>query len=40
MLRQLSEIIGDVPDLQVTHTEPSLLRGQYRLVWLRKSVGK
>ena len=38
--RRLSEIINGATDLQVTHDEPSLLRGQYRIVRLRKSAGK
>jgi phosphatidylethanolamine/phosphatidyl-N-methylethanolamine N-methyltransferase len=34
--RRLSEIIGGIPDLIVEHDEPSLLRGQYRILVLRK----
>ena len=34
--RRLSEIIGGLPGLQVEHNEPSLARGQYRIVLLRK----
>jgi phosphatidylethanolamine/phosphatidyl-N-methylethanolamine N-methyltransferase len=34
--RRLSEIIGTLPDLTIERDEPSLLRGQYRTVLLRK----
>jgi ubiquinone/menaquinone biosynthesis C-methylase UbiE len=34
--RRLSDIIGSVPDVSVEHDGPSLLRGQYRIVVLRK----
>jgi phosphatidylethanolamine/phosphatidyl-N-methylethanolamine N-methyltransferase len=34
--RRLSELIGDAPGLVVEWNEPSLLRGQYRIVLLRK----
>lgn len=34
--RRLSEIIGGVPDVSVEHDGPGLLRGQYRIVLLRK----
>jgi len=34
--RRLSQLIGDQPDLVVERNEPSLLRGQYRIVLLRK----
>lgn len=35
--RRLSDIIDSVPDMRVERDEPSLLRGQYRIVVLRKS---
>ncbi len=34
--RRLSELIGSPPDLMIERNEPSLLRGQYRIVLLRK----
>jgi phosphatidylethanolamine/phosphatidyl-N-methylethanolamine N-methyltransferase len=34
--RRLSELIGNPPDLMIERNEPSLLRGQYRIVLLRK----
>ena len=34
--RRLSELIGDAPGLVMELNEPSLLRGQYRIVRLRK----
>jgi phosphatidylethanolamine/phosphatidyl-N-methylethanolamine N-methyltransferase len=34
--RRLSEIMGNPPDLAIECNEPSLLRGQYRVVLLRK----
>jgi phosphatidylethanolamine/phosphatidyl-N-methylethanolamine N-methyltransferase len=34
--RRLSEIMGNPPDLAIECDEPSLLRGQYRVVLLRK----
>ncbi len=34
--RRLSEIIGNPPDLTIACNEPSLLRGQYRIVLLHK----
>jgi phosphatidylethanolamine/phosphatidyl-N-methylethanolamine N-methyltransferase len=34
--RSLSEIMGSPSDLTIERTEPSLLRGQYRIVLLRK----
>ncbi len=34
--RHLSEIIGGPPDLMIERNEPSLLRGQYRIVLLYK----
>ncbi|MCL4528757.1 MAG: class I SAM-dependent methyltransferase [Chloroflexi bacterium] len=34
--RRLSDIIGNPPNVIVEHDEPSLLRGQYRIVLLRK----
>lgn len=35
--RRLSDILPDTPDLAVERNEPSLLRGQYRIVCLRKN---
>ncbi|MEW5869327.1 MAG: SDR family NAD(P)-dependent oxidoreductase [Chloroflexota bacterium] len=35
--RRLSDILADTPGLEIVQDEPSLLRGQYRLVLLRKS---
>ncbi len=34
--RRLSEIVGSPPDLTIACNEPSLLRGQYRIVLLHK----
>lgn len=34
--RNLSEMIGAAPDLIITHEEPSLMRGQYRIVVAHK----
>ena len=34
--RRLSDIIGSSPDLIIEHNEPSLLRGQYRILLLHK----
>jgi hypothetical protein len=33
---RLSEIVGGLPSLEIVRNEPSLLRGQYRIVKLRK----
>ncbi len=35
--RKLGEIIAGVPDVQIVHDEPSLLRGQYRVLLLEKA---
>ncbi len=35
--RRLSEIIGDVPNLTIKQNEASLLRGQYRLLYIEKA---
>jgi phosphatidylethanolamine/phosphatidyl-N-methylethanolamine N-methyltransferase len=34
--RRLSELVGNPPDLNIERDEPSLLRGQYRIVLLSK----
>ncbi len=36
--RRLSDILGQPSDLTIEHNEPSLLRGQYRIVLLHKCV--
>jgi hypothetical protein len=36
--RRLSQIISGAPGLVVERDEPSLLRGQYRIVLLRKEA--
>lgn len=36
--RRVSQIIGDRSDLLVERDEPSLLRGQYRILLLRKAI--
>ncbi len=35
--RRLDELIADRPDLSIVHDEPSLLRGQYRIVIVKKA---
>lgn len=34
--RRVSEILGDIPDLEVKRNEPTLLNGQYRMIVLQK----
>jgi phosphatidylethanolamine/phosphatidyl-N-methylethanolamine N-methyltransferase len=38
--RHLSDILGRSPDLTIERNEPSLLRGQYRIVLLHKCVAR